>query len=197
MKAVRSGRRQRSENNDSGSKNGRLRQIAGKEKNGKEKKGKEHMTEQEYYEQLRIHRSLENPFAMKNGIIVTRLEKGHAVVEMDVDEDKLNVNGTVHGGCLFTMCDMTAGAAANSYGHYVTTVDANMHFLRPAVGVTHLVAENREIKAGKTLIINEVTIRNQDGLEIAVGVFTFMQLEAKCPERIALEASLAEKERKL
>lgn len=135
------------------------------------------MEKQELFELLKERRNGDNPFARENGILITELSEGHAVVELHVDERHMNPMGTVHGGCIFTICDMVAGAASSSYGHWVTTVNANMHFIRPTLGVTYLRGENREIKAGKNLIVNEVSVTDQDGREVALGLFTFMQLD--------------------
>ena len=115
-------------------------------------------------------------FAKANGIRLTQLSEGHAVVEMDVDEDKLNPTGIVHGGCLFTMCDVCAGVAAYAYGHTVTTVDANIHFVRAGRNVKRLIAENKEIKRGRTLIVSGVEVKDENGNLLASGTFTFMVL---------------------
>ncbi len=121
----------------------------------------------------------DNYFAVVNGINVTHLSRGHAIVEMDVDKDKLNPLGTVHGGCLFTMADTCAGAAAKSYGRAVTTINADINYIRPGKNAKHLIAESNEIKVGKTIIVNEVMIRNEKGAELARGMFTFFTLEDK------------------
>lgn len=131
----------------------------------------------DYYVKLRDMRNKENKFAYKNGIVITEIKKGYAVVEMDVTDDDINPFGTVHGGCLFTIADVTGGAAASSYGHVVTTAEADMHYLRPGRNVTHLRGVNREIKHGKNLIVNEVMITDQNGTELAFGVFTYAQLD--------------------
>ena len=124
----------------------------------------------------------ENRFAAQNGIYITHLSKGHAIVEMDVDEDKLNPIGTVHGGCLFTLADTCAGVTVKTYGHPVTTVNADMNFLRPGKNANHLIAESREIKVGKTIAVIEVMIKNEKGSELARGTFTIFLL-GKMPSK--------------
>lgn len=128
------------------------------------------------YEAFRKRRNRENSFSAHNGMVITKLEKGHAVVEMDVDDTKLNPLGTIHGGCLFTMADVCAGAAASSYGNKVTTVNADINYLRAGKDAKHLIAENREIRAGRTLIVNDVIIKDERGRELVLGTFTFMVL---------------------
>lgn len=128
-------------------------------------------------EALRQDRNKENKFADHNGIQITRLEKGHAVVEMEVDEKKLNPLGTVHGGCFFTIADTCAGAAATTFGSNVTTVNAEMHYLRAGRNVKKLIAENREVKVGRTLIVQDVIITDENGTELVHGTFTFFRVD--------------------
>lgn len=134
------------------------------------------------FEDHRQKRNKENIFADYNGINITSLEKGHAVVEMEVDEKKLNPLGTVHGGCFFTIADTCAGAAATTYGKNVTTVNAEMHYLRPGRNVKKLIAENREVKVGRTLIVQDVIITDENGTELVHGTFTFFRLDDKYTE---------------
>ncbi len=142
-------------------------------------KGEDMYTIAEMMERHRERRNRENPFAQKNSIVITEMSLGHAVVEMDVDESHMNPLGTLHGGCIFTICDMVAGSASSTYGHWVTTVNANISFLRSTRGVTHVRAYNQEIKAGKSLIVNEVIVCDQNEREFARGTFTFMKLDQK------------------
>ena len=131
----------------------------------------------EEFERIKEERNLSNRFSVVNNIYVTEVGEGYGVVEMDVDEDKMNPIGTIHGGCIFTMCDNAAGTAAVSLGSWVTTVDADIHYLRPTLNKTHLRAESRVIKAGKKIIVCEVNVKDQDGIELAYGIFSFMTLE--------------------
>ena len=131
------------------------------------------------YEKIRKERNEKNEFAKNNGISITRVSKGHAIAEMDVDSKKKNPIGTVHGGCLFTMADTCAGAAASSHGKWVTTVNAEINYLRAARNSKHLIAESSEIKAGKSLIIEDINIHDETGTLLVHATFTFYVLDEK------------------
>jgi acyl-CoA thioesterase len=131
----------------------------------------------EQIEQLKEKRNDTNYFSKYNGIFIKELEDGHALVEMVVDQNKKNPIGTVHGGAVFTMCDNAGGAAATSLGSAVTTVDANIHYLRPTLNKTLLRAVSTVRKNGKNIVVCDVSLQDQDGLELAYGTFTYMKLE--------------------
>ena len=90
-----------------------------------------------------------NPFANNIGIRVMEIKEGYSRVEVPVHDGLLNVAGAVHGGMLFTLCDVACGAAASSYQYKATTVDSSFHFLRPALNCTRLHAIAKELKHGK------------------------------------------------
>jgi acyl-CoA thioesterase len=129
------------------------------------------------YERLREERNEKNQFAKNNGIRITKVSKGYAVAEMDVDSKKKNPIGTVHGGCLFTMADTCAGAAASSHGHWVTTVNAQVNYLNAARDSKHITAESSEIKVGKSLIVEDVNLHDETGRHLVHATFTFYVLD--------------------
>ena len=66
----------------------------------------------------------------------TELSKGNVAAEIEVGDELLNPMGTVHGGCLFSICDTVGGTAAMTYGSIVTTTMATISYIRPAGGKT-------------------------------------------------------------
>ncbi len=118
-----------------------------------------------------------NPFADLLNLHIIERGAGSARSEMIVKDLYLNPVGSVHGGCIFTLADVTCGAAARTRTPCVTTVDGNIHFLRPALNTSRLLGEARELKCGKKLLVYEVSIKDQDGKLIAEGMFTFMALD--------------------
>ncbi len=122
------------------------------------------------------HRSQKNNFANLVGIKVTDISLGEAVAEMDVTEQNLNPVNSIHGGCLFTLADVAAGAAASTHGMQITTVDSSFHFLRAGLNTTHLKAHAKELKYGKRLSVYTVTISDQDDVELCESIFTFASL---------------------
>ena len=68
------------------------------------------------FEKLKEYRNRQNAFANFIGLAITEIRPGAAVTEMEITENHMNPIGSVHGGCLATMADVTGGAAASSYG---------------------------------------------------------------------------------
>lgn len=107
------------------------------------------------------------------GVVTTEISEGYAKAEIEIGPQHINPIGSVHGGVLFTIADITAGAAATSRGRYMTTMSSNMNFLRPAINCKKLYGETREIKLGKQVCVYEVTITDDAGREIAIATVTF------------------------
>lgn len=128
------------------------------------------------YEKLMQYRNENNPYAQYNGIQLTAMSRGTATAEMTITENMTNPFHIVHGGCLYTIADVAGGAAASSHGCKSTTVDSSFHYLRAGHDTKKLIATAREIKAGKTLLVYDVTVRDQDDILLAEGIFTLMSL---------------------
>lgn len=87
------------------------------------------------YEKLRELRNKQNRFGDLAGVRIVEIREGYARTELEVKPEFLNPIGSVHGGCLFTMADITGGSAAVSHGEQVTTADADIRYLRPGINV--------------------------------------------------------------
>lgn len=131
------------------------------------------------YEKILLYRNKHNAFANYIGLRVTEIKEGYARSEMPITEKHYNPIGSVHGGCLFTIADVTCGAAASSYGYNVTTVDSHIHYLRAGLNTTHLYGEAKEIKHGKKILVYEITVKDQNQVLLANAIFTFMSLGTK------------------
>ena len=124
--------------------------------------------------------NLERPdFARYNGLKVTLLKEGYARVDMDVRPEHLNPINSIHGGAIFTLADSASGSAVYSLGNLrSTSIDANIHYLRPGMGRSHVYAEATVIKRGRKVVVTEVSVKDQDGEELAVGIFSNMVLDS-------------------
>lgn len=125
------------------------------------------------YEKIKDIRNNES-FGKRLGIVYTNVAAGECDAELNMRDELLNLHNTVHGGILLTLADVTGGTAACTHGSTVVTVDSNYHFLRAGVNVTTLKSHAREIKAGRRLMIYDVTITDQDGTLLGEGIFTYM-----------------------
>ena len=73
-------------------------------------------------------------------IELLEIEPGHCLYSIKVTEKMLNHYGAVHGGALYTLCDISSGMAAYAYGVKNVTLSGNINYLRPA-GPTKLFIE--------------------------------------------------------
>jgi len=85
----------------------------------------------------------------------------------------LNPIGTVHGGCLYTLADVVAGAAVSAYGNYAATVSSSFYYLEPAKNVQKLYASATVSRQGKSLCVIDVVIWSEPGTIIAKGSLSY------------------------
>ena len=130
------------------------------------------------YQQMVKERNEKNYFAKENGIRLDEIAEGYAKTSMEVSQRHLNPIGSVHGGCLYTIADVTAGAAAFSYGAPAATVNSDMHYLRAGLNTTAVYGEAHVLKRGKRTIVLETSIYDQDHNLLATGIFTYMVINA-------------------
>lgn len=121
-------------------------------------------------------RNKNNTFARLLGIDITELTLGHSKSHMVVSDKLRNPQGSIHGGVIYTIADVTGGNAASSYGEKVATLDSDFHYLRPALKLESLTAEAVEIKHGRHVSVYDVKVTDQDGTVLAAGIFSYSSL---------------------
>lgn len=122
-------------------------------------------------------RNAGHDFGRSIGIMTTELRRGYSRVEMDITARHMNPIASVHGGAIFTLADVAAGTAAYSIGIRSTTLDANIHFLRPGLNKTMLYAEANVVKEGRNVLVVDVRVFSQDDELLATATFTDMVLD--------------------
>jgi uncharacterized protein (TIGR00369 family) len=131
------------------------------------------ITADEFLEVLRVGM----PSARARPLVVARLERGLAVVEMTTGADDLRPGGTVAGPVLFWFADLAMYAAVlSAIGNVplAVTTDATIHFLRrPRAGT--LIARATVIKEGKRLVVGEARIAHagEEDAPVAHAVMTY------------------------
>lgn len=113
-----------------------------------------------------------DPYIHRNGIRFTVVKEGYAEAEVDVTEDGMNPMGALHGGLMFSMMDALATVAGLTHGNVVTTVDAHIHFLNRVAGSKKIRGVTREAKNGKTLLVHDVFVYDDNDVLVAQGTFT-------------------------
>lgn len=110
-------------------------------------------------------------------ISMTRLEKGAAEFIMELDPSRHgNPNGTVQGGALSTLADITTSYAVATLGTGTCTVSGKIDMLRGKVPEGTLFCRAEVFKAGGTLIWTEVWIRDENKSLIAKGEYLNFRL---------------------
>jgi len=94
-------------------------------------------------------------------IELLEIEPGHCLYSIEATEKMLNHYGAVHGGALYTLCDIASGMAAYAYGVKNVTLSGNINYVRPA-GVGTLYIECNSLHKGRTTIVQDVTVRDKE-----------------------------------
>lgn len=113
-------------------------------------------------------------FADHLGIRVESLQKGLARLSLEVKPEFTTSWGTVHGGAVLSLLDVTLSMAARTLfdpPRSIMTIDLSTHFIGTATGV--LRAEGRVLRAGNTTIFCEGEARTDSGELVAKAVGTF------------------------
>lgn len=95
------------------------------------------------WEQMR-----ENTYLQELQIEILEIERGYVKGKLSVTDKVLNPYGSVHGGCLFSLADITAGLAACTYGTYASTINGDMEYILPAIHTEYIICEAKEIRQG-------------------------------------------------
>jgi uncharacterized protein (TIGR00369 family) len=121
------------------------------------------------------------PIAKTLGIDLIEVGEGKAVATMNVGSKFYNPMGTVHGGIITDLADLSMGVAIGSLlkeGESFTTLELKINFLRP-VFETKLRAEATVLHKGRTVALVETVLKNSEGKEVARGIATQMILVQK------------------
>lgn len=112
-------------------------------------------------------------FARLIGLEITEIGEGTCRAHMIIEEKHVNPFGTVHGGCLYTLADTTAGTAAASDLRYGPTLNGELYFAHTTAGAKELFCEARVVKNGKTIKLVDFVITDDLGRENARGTLQY------------------------
>lgn len=114
-------------------------------------------------------------FNKHNGIEVVEFDDEHCTVVGKLYDRTMNPFEMAHGGFVYSLCDVAAGALISREDHPGVTLNSNMHFLHPSRG-TQLRAEGRVIKKGRTVSVIETSVYDDNDSLTAVGTFEIYAL---------------------
>ena len=120
--------------------------------------------------------SLEEPAWRLLGINLEKGSEGYAKASLMIKPEFLNFVGTIHGGIIMTLADSAFGYAVNTLHFPTVACQFNTHFLNPAKQDEELVAECRVVKAGKRIVMAEISVETRDGRLIARATGTGIPL---------------------
>ena len=116
------------------------------------------------------------PIANLVGYIISEVDNGYAVFELNPAEYHYNPFATVHGGILSTLLNTTMTASVLSTlpkGISCTTIEIKVNFIKPVTADTGVLrCEARPIHIGKRLATVEGRLKNRNGDLHAHGTST-------------------------
>ena len=114
------------------------------------------------------------------GTELSSAEEGRAVVSVRAEERHLNPNGTVHGGVVYTLVDVSMAEALRTMieeGERPVTIEIKVNYLEPGRPGT-LTSTAQVRKGGKrvTIVEAEVAQDDDDGeiVALATGTYTIV-----------------------
>ena len=119
-------------------------------------------------------------FAEHLGVRIDSLDQGIARLSLEIKPEFTTSWGTVHGGAILSLLDMTLSMSARTLfdpPRSVMTVDLSAQFIGTAKGVIR--AEGRVAKAGRSTIFCEGEVRDEAGELVAKAIGTFRGLEPR------------------
>ena len=96
---------------------------------------------------------------------------------VDLYPDICNLYGGLHGGALYTMCDLAVGGSATFLlQKRPVTVSSSIHYLRSA-RVGPVFAQTHLLRAGKQLLFYTVDVTDGEGGPVAAAEFVLQSVE--------------------
>ncbi|HLB42681.1 MAG: hypothetical protein A3F63_10645 [Pseudomonadales bacterium RIFCSPHIGHO2_12_FULL_40_16] len=119
-----------------------------------------------------------DPFAELLGIEITESCFEKAVAVVHIQPEFCNAMGTVHGGIIFSLADISFAAACNSSANQYIGLQTEIRYMDQARG-NQLIAEAVLIKASKKFAHFQVSIRDNLENDVALFTGTAYKLESK------------------
>ncbi len=100
-------------------------------------------------------------FAQKLGLRLIELEPGHAIVEMEPQEEFTNIFGMTHGGAIFSLIDEAFEVSCNAHGTVAVALSMTITFHRAPDQKSRLRAESVEIHRSAKTGTYEIKVTNE------------------------------------
>ncbi len=103
--------------------------------------------------------------------VLLETEPGHAKISVEIEPEALNIYGNLHGGFIFSLCDIVCGMAGYAYECENVTQQGSINFLK-GVNSGKIYAEANAVHKGKRTLVCRADVTNEDGVLLATGNFT-------------------------
>ncbi|MGE5189764.1 MAG: PaaI family thioesterase [Gemmatimonadota bacterium] len=121
------------------------------------------------------------PFVKLMGMRLLSAADGRSVMECRVRPLLRNSSGTLHGGVMGALVDMSVATALRSVmplSSRMTTVEYKVNFLKP-VGSGTITALGVILRLGRTIAVGSTEVRSADGEVVAFGSATYYILNVR------------------
>lgn len=105
-------------------------------------------------------------FSQWLGIKVLEIQTGFCRLEMTVRPEMLNGFSILHGGIAFSLADSCFAFACNSRGLQSVSLQASIHYSRPAFAGDVLLAESREVIFSSQSGVLDIDIRRKADMKL-------------------------------
>lgn len=107
---------------------------------------------------------------------VVEVSEGHSVISIEITETALNSLGNVHGGFLYTLCDISSGIISASHSLVSVTLNGSINYIKGLSSGT-LYFEANTLHKGRTTIVVDVKVTDQNKTLVSTGTFTMYVLK--------------------
>ncbi len=116
-----------------------------------------------------------SPMFRTLGFKFVYLGEGVAGMKMCPAPEYSSLAGRVNGGIIAALADNVMGMAGMTLGQVARTVEMSLNYFAPIFEENELLAEACVINAGKTLIVSEASLFNNEGKLVAKSKGTFIR----------------------
>jgi uncharacterized protein (TIGR00369 family) len=123
------------------------------------------------------------PFVQHLGFELVELERGTSILAAIAQPEFLQNHGVLHGGFTAALIDSATAFAIISHlaaGESTTTVDLNIHYLRPILS-GRIVASGRVVRAGRRIITAVAEVTDSTDRLCAMASTTYVRLRQDSP----------------
>ena len=115
-------------------------------------------------------------FIKHNNYKLEEVTNEYCKMSVELTENSINPNQTAHGGLMFGLADTTMGVLARTTGRNVTTINAQIDYLKPGKG-NKITCIAEPLKVGKSTAVYRASIYNEEETLISTVTGTFFFLD--------------------